>query len=116
MKKNLGMKERNVERNVAVFKRHLDGETNRSSAQLYNLSDELIRRILLKWFRVLRHPYYTENFPYPFPKETHPHLWYTNYEGSSVWWLDRKKLKPEERALDKNHWLNLLEFHLQRNQ
>jgi len=114
-KSTLQMKEEHLARNVDIFKRHLDGETLASSAELHHLSVERVRRIIIKWFRILNHPHYRQYFPYPFPQETHPHLWYTHFEGSKTWWLDRKKLKPEEKAMDKNHWLNLLEDHIRRH-
>jgi hypothetical protein len=114
-KSTLQMKEEHLDRNVDIFKRHLDGETYASSARLYGIANERVRQIIMKWFRILGHPYYREHFPYPFTRETHPHLWYTHFEGSKMWWLDRKKLKPEERAFDKNHWLNLLADHVSRH-
>lgn len=107
------MRKDNTARDIDIFKRNIAGETNTSSAKLYAMSDERVRQVLAKWFRIFRHPRYKETAPYPFPYETHPHVWEEYYPGGFR--LDRKKLKPEEKEADRAYWLNLLSIYLQAN-
>jgi len=100
-------------RDADMFIRHLNGETNRAIAKVYNITDARVHQINASMFRILRHPLYTRTVPYPFPREKAPHLWKACFPGtdSTLFTLQRKRLRPEEKEADKTYWLKLLELY-----